>query len=116
MNGKPTVRQQWFHDWARRYGCIVDKSEHPAIHHISGSKMKLKGVKSAGEWFIIPLSYYWHQDGTNPSAVHVNKYMFELENGLTQREMWVELMEGYKLEKGEYPMPDHEYQIIKDRG
>ena len=115
MNGNPTKKQSDFHDWARRFGCIIEKAEFPAIHHIAGSKARLKGVKAFGEWYIIPLSYWHHQDGCNPAAVHVNKAQFVKVNCLTEKDLFIELCESYKLEKGEYPMPEHEYKIIAER-
>ena len=116
MLGNPNAKQKKFHSWVRRRGCVIDKSEHPALHHIGGSKMKLKGVDKAGEWLVIGLSYFWHQDGCNPAAVHINKSEFIQVNCMTEKDMWIEQMAGYKAEKGEYPMPEHEYQIIVDRG
>ena len=115
MNGNPTATQKRFHQWCRDNGCVIDGTEHPAIHHIAGAKMKLKGVKSAGEWYCIPVSYYWHQDGTNPAAIHVNKAEFVEGFRMTEKEFWLVLMEQYKAEKGSYPMPEHEYEIIKER-
>jgi hypothetical protein len=116
MNGNATAKQDRFHSWARRFGCIIEKAEYPSIHHIAGSKAKLKGVKGFGEWFIIPLSYWHHQDGQNPAAFHISKTEFIKVNCMTEKDFWIELMNGYKAEKGEYPMPEHEYQIIVDRG
>lgn len=116
MNSNPTKKQRDFHDWCRRRGCVIDKSEHPALHHIGGAKMRLKFVEKAGEWFVIPLSYYWHQDGANPAAVHINKSEFNKYHCMTEKDFWIELIESYKAEKGEYPMSEFEFVIIKDRG
>jgi len=114
MNGNPTAEQKRFHEWARDYGCIIDNSENPAIHHIKGSKMKLKGVDKAGEWYVIPLSYHWHQDGSHSAALHVNKNEFERVT-VTEKTHWILLMSDYYLEHGCFPMSDEEYQIIVER-
>lgn len=114
MNGNPTAAQERFHKWCRLQGCMVIGSENPALHHIKGSKMKLKGVKNAGEWYVIPLSYFWHQDGSNDSAVHINKRKFESDTA-TQKIHWRILIRCYEAEFGEKPMSQEEYQIIVDR-
>ena len=116
MNGKST----WFHDWCRRSGCIICKEEHPQIHHITGSKAKLKSVegfsvKGFGEKYVIPLCYWHHNDGSNEHARHPNKSAFVRYHCMTEKDMFLESMEIYKNEKGEYPFPDDEIEIIKDR-
>ena len=118
MNGNPNKSQRDFHQWARELGCITGAGQGPiAIHHIKGSRMKLKGVEGfAGEWLILPLSYFWHQDGDNKAARHVSKKQFVEFWGLTEKEFWLILMIRFKNKFGVYPMPEHEYQIIKDRG
>jgi hypothetical protein len=76
--------------------------------------MRLKGCKKAGEWYVIPLSYFWHQDGNNKSALHVNKSNF-IEAVATEKSLWCLLMSEYYVEHGEFPMSEEEYQIIVDR-
>lgn len=114
MNGNPTAAQKRFHEWCRGQGCMIVGSESPALHHIKGSKMKLKGVKNAGEWYVIPLSYFWHQDGSNDSSVHINKTNFETVT-TTQKVHWEILIRCYEVEYGRKPMSQEEYQIIVDR-
>ncbi len=115
MNGSPTKKQRDFHDWCRDFGCIINYENNPAIHHIKGSKMKLKGCNNPGEWYILPLSYWWHQSGLNNNAVHNNKTLFEFKTGKTQKIHWIELMAHYEAEHGEKPMSEDEYQIIIER-
>jgi len=116
MNGNPTAAQKRFHEWCREVGCILT-SGHPdtAIHHIKGAKMNLKGVKNPGDWYVIPLCYLWHQDPSNPDARHVNKRRFIDYWGLTEKEMWVDLIDMYESVKGYKPMLESEYQIILER-
>ncbi|MBL4664297.1 MAG: hypothetical protein JKY22_12270 [Flavobacteriaceae bacterium] len=76
--------------------------------------MRLKGCKKAGEWYVIPLSYLWHQDGNNAAAVHVNKSKFEKAVN-TEKTLWLLLMSEYYVQYGEFPMPNAEYEIIKAR-
>lgn len=118
MNGKPNKKQSDFHEWCREnIGCVVSGADGDSIHHIKGAKMKLKGVQGfAGEWYVLSLSYWCHQDGKNPAALHVNRKEFEKRYYRTEKELWLEIMSEYKLEYGCYPMTDEEYQIIKDRG
>ena len=116
MNGKPTEKQKKFHAWAREHGCIVSSMNCDAIHHIKGAKMKLKGVDNAGEWFILPLSYWWHQDGSNDAAIHVNKKRFTLSQVQSEKGFWIELIRAYENEFGVKPMSEEEYQIIAERG
>lgn len=111
MNGNPTAEQARFHDWCRVYGCIVSGSPHPAIHHIKGSKMKLKHCTKPGEWYVLPLHYNYHQ---GRHGVHTNKRRFEELYG-TEKEKWVKLMEMYHWEHGKYPMSNVEFEIIKAR-
>ena len=116
MNGNPTAAQKRFHEWARNsHWCIVGLGYVDSIHHIKGSKMKLKGVRKAGEWFILPLSYWWHQDGNNPAALHVNRKEFERVTGRTEKEHWTRLINIYSCDFGHKPMSEEEYQIILDR-
>ena len=118
MNGKPTRKQKKFHEWAREQGCITDCGRGPvAIHHIKGARMRLKGVDDyAGEWFILPVSYGWHQDGSNKAAIHTSRKEFVKFWELTEKDLWLILMARHKEQFGFYPMTDEEYQIIKDRG
>jgi len=116
MNGQPTAEQKRFHQWCRDSGCYLTPG-HPnvAIHHIRGARMKLKGVKNPGEWYVIPLCYLWHQDTSNPEARHVNKKRFVDYWCETEKEMWIGLISSYEKEQGHKPMSEEEYQIIVDR-
>ena len=115
MNGKPTAEQKRFHDWCRDFGCIVSGDMCDSIHHIKGAKMKLKGVKGAGEWYILPLSYRWHQDERNIAAIHVNRKKFVGYTGLTEKEFWIDLIKLFEDSMGKKPMSEAEYQIIVNR-
>ena len=112
MNGSPTAAQKRFHDWCRAYGCIVSWNRCDAIHHIKGSRMKLKGCKNPGEWYILPLMYEYHQGCL---GVHTNKRGFEEATLGTEKEHWVRLIEAYEFEHGSKPMSEEEYQIIFER-
>lgn len=114
MNGNPTAAQKRFHQWCRDHGCIVTEFNNPSIHHIKGAKMRLKGCKKAGEWYVIPLSYLWHQDGNNKSAIHVNKSKFEMAVA-NEKTLWLSLIARYEFEHGEKPMSEEEYNIIVER-
>jgi hypothetical protein len=87
----------------------------PSLHHIKGSKMKLKGVDNAGEWYVLPVDYYWHQDGKNPNAIHTNRKAFEKFWEMSEKDFWIELINDYEQDYGYKPMSDEEYQIIVDR-
>ena len=116
MNGKPSKKQKDFHDWCRfDYGCVVSGMNCDSIHHIKGAKMRLKGCKGAGEWYILPISYWHHQDGDNKSAIHVNRKEFEFKTKKTEKEWWIELIGDYEDEFDCKPMSEEEYQIIVDR-
>ena len=104
-----------FHSWLRQLGCIICKEEHPQIHHIEGAKAPLKGVKKFGEKYVIPLCYYHHNDGCNKHARHPNKAAFITYHCMTEKDMFLESMEIYKNEKGQYPFPECEIEIIKER-
>jgi len=118
MNGNPSKKQKNWHNWLRSRGCSIQGDFNDgrlSIHHIKGSKMKLKGVKNAGEWYCICLSYWWHQDGNNPEARHINKKAFEAGTGKTEKLHWIWAVELYESFHGCKPMSEEEYQIIKDR-
>ena len=117
MNGKPNKKQKDWHNWCRdSHRCVVGLGATDSIHHIKGARMRLKGVKGfAGEWYVIPLSYWWHQDEKNQAAVHTNKREFERATGMTEKEHWVRLVGIYEMDYGEKPMTEEEYQIIVDR-
>lgn len=115
MNSNSTASQKRFHQWCRDRRCIVDFDICDSIHHIKGAKMKLKGVHNAGEWYILPISYWWHQDGDNEDAIHINRARFVRATGKTEKDFWLELMSDYHHCFDEYPMSEIEYQIIKDR-
>lgn len=113
MNGTPSKAQKDFHEWCRGFGCSVSMAENPAIHHIKGSRMKLKGCKNPGEWYVIPLHYYYHQ---GYEGVHTNKRKFEEVANGTEKELWVYLISAYEIEFNKKPMAEDEYQIILERG
>lgn len=77
--------------------------------------MKLKGCDKPGEWYVLPLSYWWHQNGSNNAAVHISKSLFAFETEGTEKLHWIKLIQQYELEFLEKPMPEHEYQIIVER-
>ena len=114
MNSNSTAEQKRFQKWCRGYGCVISGNR-AAIHHISGAKMKLKGCKNPGEWYVLPLSYWWHQNGDNPAARHENKKAFERDNKSTEKELWINLIAIYEGCNGKKPLPEHEYQIIVAR-
>ena len=115
MNGNPTAAQKRFHDWCRGYGCMLSMAPNVSIHHIGGSKMKLKGCKKPGEWYVIPLSYFWHQDGDNKNARHINKSRFIEYCGRTEKELWLKLISEYESQNFEKPMSEEDYIIIAGR-
>lgn len=113
MNGKPTAEQKRFHGWCRERGCIIGDGE-PVIHHISGARMRLKGVDGyAGEWYVIPLCDYYHNPQSK-NSVHENKKQFE-KNWATEKELWILLINNYVDQFGRKPMTEEEYQIILER-
>ncbi len=117
MNGSPTKKQKDWHQWLIKHGCSVTGflSSPVSLHHIKGSKMKLKGCDKPGEWYCICLSHLWHQDGKNPAARHVNKKLFETETGRTEKQMFIFKVKMYEAEHGHKPMSEDEYQIIVER-
>jgi len=82
------------------------------LHHIGGSKMKIKGVKKPGEWYCICLSYWWHLDGANPAARHVNKKRFELEADMTEKQMFIQRVGLFESIHGHKPMPEFDFEQI----
>lgn len=112
MNGNPTVAQKRFHDWCRDYGCMISRVP-PVIHHIKGARMKLKGCKNPGEWYVLPLSDYYHSPYSK-NSVHENKKQFE-KNWATEKQLWTDLIRYYEEEHGHKPMSEEEYQIILER-
>ena len=109
------VKASAFQDWSRRAGCFICKEEHPQIHHIIGAKRKLKGVDNFGEKYVLPLCYWHHGDGCNEDARHPSKAAFVKYHCMTEKDMFLELMEIYKNEQGQYPFPEYEIEIIKER-
>lgn len=117
MNSKPNKKQKDWHNWLRENGCSISGHFNDgrfSVHHIAGSRAKLKGVKGFGEWYCICLVYWWHQDGNNPNARHTNKTNFLSLNG-SEKDLWIIKAEEYKKEKGEYPLSEEEYLIILER-
>ena len=119
MNGNPTQKQKDWHNWLRDNGCSISghfNDGRLSVHHIGGSKMKLKGVKKPGEWYCICLSYWHHQDGDNPAARHVNKHQFQTEHLTTEKTFFIKAVENYRAyHGGQPPMSEAEYQIIVAR-
>jgi hypothetical protein len=115
MNGNPTAAQIEWHGWMIDRGCMIT-SGLAQLHHIGGSRMKLKGVVKPGEWFCIPICPYWHKWDANKAAIHTNKKAFERENGTTEKELFIILVEEYELEFGRKPMSEIDYQTIISRG
>lgn len=113
MNGSPTVRQKHWHSWLIEQGCCLGFGP-ASLHHIKGSKAKLKGVDKFGEWYVLPLSYWAHQDGKNKAARHVNKSEFEKLYG-KEKDLWIKMVEQYEAEFGEKPVSENEYQVILSR-
>ena len=112
MNGNPTAAQKRFHEWCREQKCLICGDE-AAIHHIGGSKMKIKGVNKPGEWYVLPLCYNHHQ---GDCGVHRNKREFILETERTEKMHWIRLISFYGLDyENEFPMSEEEYQIIVAR-
>lgn len=112
-----TAEQERWHQHLRDEGCCIQgemSDGRNAIHHIKGRKANLKGVKGFGEWYVICLSYWHHQDGRNPSARHINKYRFELENG-SEKDLFIESVKRYQEIYGKNPMEEFEYQQIIER-
>lgn len=78
MNGNPNTAQKRFHDELREmfFYTVGGSGE---LHHIFGSKEKFKllteaGIDKAGEWFVIMLPKYVHDD--------IKSYSFEAERGM----------------------------------
>jgi hypothetical protein len=118
MNGNPTAKQKDWHSWLVSHGCAISghlNDGRLSLHHIVGSKMKLKGVKSQGEWYCICLSYWHHQDGNNPAARHVNKSQFQKFCQTSEKTLFIQAVELYEADFGHKPMTDEEYQIIVER-
>ena len=116
MNGNPTKKQKDFHKWCiEELGCVINEGDDASLHHIKGTKANLKGVKGFGEWYVLPLSYWWHQDGRNKAARHINKMLFEFESGGTEKYHWIMLIKKYEEIHCRKPMSEEEYQIIVDR-
>lgn len=111
MNGQPNARQKRFHEWCREQGCIITGAPNPSIHHIKGSRMKLKGCKNPGEDYVLPLCYDYHQ-GVN--GVHTNKRKFVEKFG-TEKTLWLELVNRYTEQFGKLPLPASTYNAILDR-
>jgi len=110
MNQNPNKKQREWHDWLRNEGCFICSCE-PLIHHIKGSKMKLKGVIKPGEWYVIPLCYKHHQ---GERGVHTSKKKFLKDYG-TEKEVFEMIVREYEFNNNEKPMTEEEYQIIMDR-
>jgi len=112
MNGNPTKKQQDFHKWSRSQPCLCCQNSVVEIHHIKGSKMRLKGCVKPGEWYILPLCFECHRGS---SGVHANKRVFELYYA-PQKELWQAHIDAYSFHHGNRPMCYDVYQTIIDRG
>jgi len=110
VNSNPTAKQKRWHQWLRDSGCAICHNP-TAIHHIAGSKMKLKGVKKPGEWFCVPLCYNHHQ---GDDGIHANKRAFEKKHG-TEKELFKCMVEIYGINHEDKPMSEADYQAIMDR-
>ena len=110
MNGNPTASQKRFHDWCRDQGCIICGNT-PAIHHIKGSKLKLKGCVKPGEHYILPLCHHHHQ---GDSGVHRDKKRWQVVYG-TEKCKWINIIANYMREFGEKPLMEDVYNTIGER-
>ena len=110
MLGNPSKAQKDWHEWLRNCGCFIC-SDDAAIHHIKGSKMKLKGFIKPGEWYVLPLCYNHHQ---GDEGVHTNKRNFEKRHG-TEKEMFERAVETYEIENRAYPMSEEDFNAIMER-
>ena len=107
MNSNPSAKQKRFHNWCREHGCMVCREE-TAIHHIKGSKMKLKGCVKPGEYYILPLCYYHHQ---GLGGVHTDKRLFVSRHG-TEKDLWRDLIDIYEKQYDEKPCSELTYLSI----
>lgn len=112
MNGNPNKKQKDFHEWLREQGCVVCDDDNPAIHHIKGSKMKLKGCVKPGEWFVIPLCYKHHQ---GVYGIHTDKTFFHTNFG-TEKQLWSSSIYKYIRAHNVSKLPLNDFIAIKDRG
>ena len=110
MNGNPNSRQKDWHNWLRDHGCFICYS-YPSIHHIKGSKMKLKGFVKPGEDYVIPLCYEHHQGS---SGIHTSKKLF-VDNFGTEKEMFRTLVDQHEEDNGEMPMDELTFNAIVER-
>lgn len=110
MNGNPNKEQKDWHNWLRDRGCFICFA-YPSIHHVKGSKLKLKGIIKPGEWFCLPLCYLHHQGRL---GVHTDKRRFRALFG-TEKEIFSVLVDQYEVEMGEDLMDDKTYNAIMDR-
>jgi len=115
VNSNPNTAQQEWQSWCIDYGCCIGGGMGGPLsfHHIKGSKMKLKGFndQKPGEYYGVCLSYWWHQDGRNPAARHINKKQFENEVGY-EKELFIEKVELYESIYGHKPMSEEMYDAI----
>lgn len=116
MNGNPKAAQKEWHKWLRERGCVINRKP-PDIHHIGGSKMKLKGFndQKPGEWYVIPLSPWWHRFPANPKAVHSNRKEFEKYTKKTEKQFFQMVVAEYEAEFGEKPMPEDLFNALIER-
>lgn len=115
MNGNPNKKQKDWHQWLRDNDCILTGGFSPDLHHIKGTKLKLKDCVSPGEWYCICVISEWHNYYGRPDAIHANRKMFEKFWNTTEKQLWIESVAIYENEHNEKPMSEEEYQIIKDR-
>jgi hypothetical protein len=112
LNGNPSKKQLDWHEWLRECGCVVCGDYNPAIHHIKGSKMKLKGCVKPGEWFVIPLCYKHHQ---GVYGIHTDKTFFNINFGY-EKHLWGNLMYEYTSTHDTRNLPLKDFIIIRERG
>lgn len=92
-------------------GCVLSGG-YPEIHHCIGASRKTKiNLVSVwiGQWYALPLSYWWHRDPKNPNNITQNRKGFEAING-TEKELFALKCD----ELGDLPFDDDVLQGIMD--
>ena len=76
-----TAAQLQWREWVRRQGCCVSNEDYAVqIHHVLGREAKSKGVGNIGHWYILPLSWRYHDVASDdPFNVTHHKRDFERE-------------------------------------
>lgn len=89
MKYKKTKAQKDWHDRVASLGCVLSGG-YPEIHHCIGASRKTKiNLVSVwiGQWYVLPLSYWWHRDPLNPNNIDKNRHGFEELHG-TEKELF----------------------------